>query len=115
SGQGMTHGALAGMLLKDLIVSGSSPWETLYDPARKPPGGIVNFIKENVTALQNMTEHVTPAELTSANELEPGEGGILSEGADKIAVCRDMNGKLHRSSAVCTHLGCIVHWNSTEQ
>jgi Rieske Fe-S protein len=33
----------------------------------------------------------------------------------KVAACRDRAGKLHLNSAVCTHLGCIVHWNSTEQ
>ena len=43
SGQGMTHGALAGILLKDLIVNGSSPWEAVYDPARKTPAGICQF------------------------------------------------------------------------
>ena len=33
----------------------------------------------------------------------------------KVAACRDRDGKLHACSAVCTHLGCHVHWNSTEQ
>jgi len=115
SGQGMTHGALAGIVLKDLILTGASPWQELYEPARKPPGGIINYVRENLTAVQNMTEHAMPAELDSADELEPGDGGVITEGKDKIAVCRDKNGTLHRSSAVCTHLGCIVHWNSTEQ
>jgi len=115
SGQGMTHGALAGLLIKDLILNGASPWQELYNPARKSPRGIINYVRENLTALQNLTEHVTPAELTPDDELAPGEGGIITEGKDKIAVCRDMKGKLHRRSAVCTHLGCIVHWNSTEQ
>jgi Rieske Fe-S protein len=32
----------------------------------------------------------------------------------KYAVYRDEAGTLHRVSAVCTHLGCIVHWNSLE-
>ena len=42
SGQGMTHGALAGILFKDLIVDGSSPWEAVYDPRarRRPAIGI---------------------------------------------------------------------------
>ena len=27
----------------------------------------------------------------------------------------DQNGTLHEHSAVCTHLGCVVAWNATEQ
>ena len=115
SGQGMTHGALAGLLLRDLITTGSSPWEAVYDPARKTPAGIVNYLRENLTAVQNLAEYVTPGELTSAEELKPGEGGILRSGLSKLAVCRDHKGKLHSHSATCTHLGCIVHWNTTEQ
>jgi Rieske Fe-S protein len=39
----------------------------------------------------------------------------MRDGMEKIAVSRDGNGQLHACSAVCTHLGCHVHWNSTEQ
>lgn len=35
SGQGMTHGTIAGMLLTDLIQDRSNKWEGLYSPARK--------------------------------------------------------------------------------
>jgi hypothetical protein len=33
----------------------------------------------------------------------------------RVAVCRDRAGKVHKLDAACTHLGCQVHWNSTEQ
>ena len=56
-----------------------------------------------------------PGELNSVDELKPGEGGIIRDGASQVAACRDRNGKLHLNSAICTHLGCHVHWNSTEQ
>jgi glycine/D-amino acid oxidase-like deaminating enzyme/nitrite reductase/ring-hydroxylating ferredoxin subunit len=115
SGQGMTHGALAGLLIKDLIATGDSPWREVYEPSRKTPTGVINLIKENLTAIQGLAEHAMPAELDSVDELELGQGGIITEGKDKIAVCRDMSGTLHRRSASCTHLGCVVHWNSTEQ
>ena len=39
SGQGMTHGALAGPLLKDLIVAGKSPWEEVYEPVAQAAQG----------------------------------------------------------------------------
>ena len=115
SGQGMTHGALAGLLIKDLILTGKSPWQAVYDPDRKPPSGIVNYVNENVTAIKNFAEYLMPSEIDSVDALKPGEGGIIRDGMSKVAACRDREGKLHLCSAVCTHLGCHVHWNSTEQ
>jgi glycine/D-amino acid oxidase-like deaminating enzyme len=35
SGNGMTHGTVAGILLTDLILGKSNPWEGLYNPDRK--------------------------------------------------------------------------------
>ena len=32
SGQGITHGVVASLLMSDLITKGGSPWEELYDP-----------------------------------------------------------------------------------
>jgi glycine/D-amino acid oxidase-like deaminating enzyme/nitrite reductase/ring-hydroxylating ferredoxin subunit len=115
SGQGMTHGALAGILLKNLITYGAGEWSEVYDPARKPVSAVVNFVNENVTAIKNFAEYLMPGEISSVEELQAGQGGIMRDGASKIAVCRDAQGVLHARSAVCSHLGCHVHWNSTEQ
>ena len=115
SGQGITHGALAGLLLRDLILRGSSPWAEVYDPARKTPTGVLNYISENTTTIQNFAKFLMPGEISSPEELKPGEGGVLRQGTSMIAACRDLDGKLHLNSATCTHLGCMVQWNSTEQ
>jgi glycine/D-amino acid oxidase-like deaminating enzyme/nitrite reductase/ring-hydroxylating ferredoxin subunit len=115
SGQGMTHGALAGLLIRDLIVEGSSKWESVYAPDRTPPTALANYINENLTAVKNFAEYLLRGEIKSADVLKRGEGGILRDGLSKLAVCRDQSGQVHTRSASCTHLGCIVHWNSTEQ
>jgi len=115
SGQGMTHGALAGVLITNLIIDGASEWADIYDPSRKPLAAAGNFISENVTAIKNFAEYLLPGELKSTGDLAPGEGGVMRKGLVKIAVSRDGEGHLHACSAVCTHLGCHVHWNSTEQ
>lgn len=39
----------------------------------------------------------------------------MRDGLTKLAVYRDANGKIHRHSAVCTHLQCIVQWNPLEE
>jgi glycine/D-amino acid oxidase-like deaminating enzyme len=35
SGNGITHGAIAGMLISDLILTKDNPWVSTYDPARE--------------------------------------------------------------------------------
>jgi glycine/D-amino acid oxidase-like deaminating enzyme/nitrite reductase/ring-hydroxylating ferredoxin subunit len=114
SGQGMTHGVVASLLLKDLILQGESNWTELYDPSRKTASTLHNFISENVTPLKNFAEYIAPGEISSVDELKPGDGAIVRQGLQKIAAYRDPNGKLHLRSAKCTHLGCHIHWNSLE-
>ena len=114
SGQGMTHGALSGMLLRDLILKGSSPWQDVYDPARQPVSAIGNFVRESWSAVKGLAERLGPGELGSFEEVAPGHGAIVRQGLQKIAAYRDEGGRLHRLSAACTHAGCSIRWNSTE-
>ncbi|MGX1323821.1 glycine/D-amino acid oxidase-like deaminating enzyme/nitrite reductase/ring-hydroxylating ferredoxin subunit [Bradyrhizobium sp. USDA 377] len=115
SGQGITNGLMAGMLIADLIMTGASPWEEVYAPARKIQKNIGEFISENITPLKNFAEYLTASEIASVEHLRPGEGRLVRHGLKKVAACRDRNGHLHFHSASCTHLGCVVHWNSLEQ
>ncbi|WP_036015290.1 FAD-dependent oxidoreductase [Bradyrhizobium yuanmingense] len=115
SGQGITNGLVAGMLIADLITSGASAWEDVYAPSRKIQRNIGEFISENITPIKNFAEYLTASEIASAEQLRPGEGRLFRSGLKKIAACRDRSGHLHLHSASCTHLGCVVHWNSLEQ
>ena len=114
SGQGLTHGVMGAMLNATLVTGGKSDWAELYAPDRKPLKAAKNWVMENSTALKNLAEYVTLGELSSVNELEPGQGAITREGLNQIAAYRDANGNMHQHSAACTHLGCHLHWNSFE-
>jgi glycine/D-amino acid oxidase-like deaminating enzyme/nitrite reductase/ring-hydroxylating ferredoxin subunit len=114
SGMGLTHGTIAGMLLTDLILGKQNPWATLYDPARKPVRAAGNFAKENLNVAMQYVDWITPSEVESVREIQPGSGAVLRRGLSKVAVYRDNKGKTHECSAVCPHLGCIVHWNAAE-
>lgn len=115
SGQGITNGLVAGILIADLVTTGASSWEQVYSPSRKIQKNIGGFISENITPLKNFAEYLAASEIASVERLRPGEGRLVRSGLKKIAACRDQNGKLHLHSASCTHLGCVVHWNSLEQ
>ena len=115
SGNGMTHGTLAGILLTDLITGRDNEWATLYDPSRKTLSAGGEFLKENLNVAAQYTDLATPGDVSSAEEVAPGEGAILRRGLTKVAVYRDDAGALHERSAICAHLGCVVRWNTGEK
>jgi glycine/D-amino acid oxidase-like deaminating enzyme/nitrite reductase/ring-hydroxylating ferredoxin subunit len=115
SGQGITHGVAGSLLISRLVAGETCPWEPFYDPSRIPVSAAKNFISENITAVKNFAEYIAPGELSSVEELKPGKGAIIREGLHKVAAFRDDDGKLHRVSAACTHVGCHLHWNSFER
>ena len=55
-----------------------------------------------------------PGEVASAGEITRNSGALVRDGRRMIAAYRDGDGALHEMSAVCNHLGCIVHWNAAE-
>jgi glycine/D-amino acid oxidase-like deaminating enzyme/nitrite reductase/ring-hydroxylating ferredoxin subunit len=115
SGNGMTHGTIAGILLTDLIQGRASEWEEIYEPSRKTLKALPEFAKENLNVAAQYTDLVTPGDVDSTAEIKPNDGAIIRRGLSKIAVYRDEEGVLHERSAVCVHLGCIVDWNSKEK
>ena len=115
SGNGMTHGTIAGLLITDLVVGRENPWAELYDPARKSLRSARAYLRENVQSQVGYAGWVTPGEVDSVDAIRPGEGAVVRRGMQKIAASRDASGTLTTCSAVCTHLGCIVEWNTGEQ
>ena len=111
SGMGMTHGTIGGMLIADLILERENPWTELYDPARVRTGAVVEWVKENLNVALQYKDWVTPGDVATVDQITPNNGAIIVEAGKKIAVYRDERGTLHRRSAVCPHLGCIVAWN----
>lgn len=116
SGNGMTHGTIAGILNSDLIMRRDNPWQKIYDPSRISLKAAPAFVSENVNAVgRMMKDWIKPEEIASVETLARGEGATLRKGATKIAAYRDETGEIHQRSAICTHLGCIVQWNSGEK
>jgi glycine/D-amino acid oxidase-like deaminating enzyme/nitrite reductase/ring-hydroxylating ferredoxin subunit len=114
SGQGITHGVVGSLLNSALILGSEARWAEVYDPGRKTPRAVGNFLRENLTAVKNFAEYLAPGELASFDELKPGRGAIIRQGLSKVAAYRDKSGKLYLRSAACTHIGCHLHWNSFE-
>lgn len=115
SGNGMTHGTIAGMLISDLIQKRENPWEKLYDPSRITLKATGDFLQEVGNMAAQYLDYLSPGDVKSISAIAPGEGAILNIGARKTAVFKDENEEVHAYSAVCPHLGCVVQWNATEK
>jgi len=117
SGNGITHGLIAGMLIVDLIAGRENPWAKLYDPSRKTlkPRALADYVAENANVAAQFRDYVTPGSVKWVDEINPGQGAVLRHGLKKVAAFRDANGDLHAFSAVCPHLGCVVRWDSCEK
>jgi glycine/D-amino acid oxidase-like deaminating enzyme/nitrite reductase/ring-hydroxylating ferredoxin subunit len=117
SGQGITNGVAGSLTILPLILGEDSRYAPVFDPGRKSamPEAMKEFVKGQAGAVKNFAEYVTPGEVGSVDELKPGEGAIIRQGMSKIAAYKSEDGSVVQRSAVCTHLGCIVHWNGFEK
>ena len=117
AGNGLTFGTLAGMMMSDAILHRSNPWTELFDPGRKAlTRGLWDYVKENVDYPYYMIrDRLAGAEAQSLRAVPRGQGKIIERNGAKVAAYRDTDGSVSLRSAICTHMGCVVAWNSAEQ
>lgn len=115
SGNGMTHGTLGGMIIKDIINENENPWIKMYSPSRITLKSTGDYLHEVGNMVSQYADWFTAEDIKEASELKPGEGAIISSGMKKIAAFRDEQNSLHTCTAVCPHLGAILQWNADEK
>jgi Rieske Fe-S protein len=112
SGNGLTHGTIAGDLIARLIGGREDPWHGLYDPRRKPLLALGTWLAENANVAAQYGDWAAPG---SVRPLAPLEGTVVRQGVHRLAVSRGIDGELYAFSALCPHLGCSVRWNRQER
>ncbi len=111
---GITNGAAAALLIRDLIVHGESPWEEIYNPARFEPDPMMQ---------KSISMNIDTAKQAAAGQLEsippgtepaPGKAAVVSVKEGKMGLYRDNRGQMHAVGLTCTHMGCEPAWNEAE-
>ncbi|PVI00874.1 FAD dependent oxidoreductase [Periconia macrospinosa] len=117
SGNGLTHGVLAGKLIADEITEQPNSWAKLYSPSRLSSiaKSLPTMLSHDVQ-INTQYKRYVQSDITDIEDLVPGDGGVLNPtGKGPIACYKDENGKVHRFSAICPHLHGVVCWNSAEK
>jgi nitrite reductase/ring-hydroxylating ferredoxin subunit len=116
AGTGLTWGTVAGTLVARLMLGERHPLEEALAPGRLTlVASAQSVIAEGLDVLQRFALDRFPGKEEIADEqVAPGTGQVAWSQGRQVAIYRDPAGATHRFSPVCTHAGCIVHWNQAE-
>jgi glycine/D-amino acid oxidase-like deaminating enzyme/nitrite reductase/ring-hydroxylating ferredoxin subunit len=114
---GLTYGTLAARLIADLITGRDNPYADLYSARRiTPVKSAPRVVAENALVMKSfLQDYVTDRKTTELDHLQPGSGAIVEHEGGRVAAYRAADGTVTMVSPVCTHMKCLVHWNSAEQ
>ncbi|GGP54438.1 FAD-dependent oxidoreductase [Saccharothrix coeruleofusca] len=113
---GLSGSTFAAMMLADLVTDRDNPWAERFSPHRVSLRSLGSAAKMNVEVAADMVgDRLKPADTRSVEEVPRGEARVVRVGTDKVGVYRDEADGLHAVSVRCTHLGCIVRFNSAER
>ena len=116
AGTGLTWGTVAGSLIARMILGQRHPLEDILNPGRLTlMASTGEMVAENLDVIRRFAVDRFTAPHSSEDEIAPGSGRVITQHGRMQAIYRDASGDLHRFSPVCTHAGCIVHWNEAEQ
>lgn len=113
---GISNGTAAAMIIADLATGNENRWTGIFDATRiKPIAGAAEFAKGNAEVAAHLVSGYLSRKPKSYDELAPGDAAIMKVDGENVAAFRDEEGRIHAVSAVCSHMGCIVGWNSTDR
>lgn len=113
---GLVWGTLGAMLAADDLHGIENVWAAPFALGRHHPLKAAGaFVKENANvALQYLKDLPFKVDVRHFADVPRGEGRTLSIHGRKYAAHRADDGTLQVVSAICTHLGCTVHFNRLE-
>jgi glycine/D-amino acid oxidase-like deaminating enzyme/nitrite reductase/ring-hydroxylating ferredoxin subunit len=115
SGNGLTHGAIAGLLLPALIHNRPHPYAHLYRPNRTRLHGLMTFVNEAAKSNTGYADWMRGGDVESLDDIPRGHGATIRRGFHVIAAYKDLEGQCHLKNARCTHLSGVVRWNEVEK
>lgn len=111
---GMSNGMVAADIITDLVVGRPNEFVEMFDATRLHRSTMSReFARNNAHVAARFVRDRVRRGRTP--DLRAGQGTVVRDGRRLLAVARDMDGRLHTVSAVCTHLGCVVAFNDAEQ
>lgn len=116
SGDGLTYGTLAGMMLADEILGRGTPWRDLYAVERLAGDKRPKGFEQESTGPANPDQAVAlgASEVGRLADLPPCQSRKIEVDGKPVAVYRAQDGRLQAVAGKCSHMGCEIKWNGAE-
>ncbi|RZL97532.1 MAG: FAD-dependent oxidoreductase [Pedobacter sp.] len=116
STDGLVWGVVAATVIRDMITEKETDYTKLFDSTRHSPVKAAGKVLKEVakTAGAFINDYIFSRE-AKLDDIAVGEGKVIESNGKKVAVFHDESGQLKACSAICTHLGCVVHFNKSEK
>ena len=115
SGEGLTHGTIAGLMIPEMMHGQRPHWARVYDPGRSHLHSAGTLLKDGLTAAVPYTDWLRGGDVRELDQIPRGHGAVIRRGLQLIAAYCDDRGHHHLRSATCPHLRGAVHWNGAEK
>lgn len=115
SGNGLTHGTIAGLMLPEILGGHHPRWARVYDPRRNHLHSVGNLLREAVGSSAPYLDWLKSGDVSKLDDIPRGQGALVRRGLHIVAAYRDEAGSCHLMSATCPHLRGVVQWNNAEK
>ncbi len=116
STDGLTYGTLSAMIIRDIIIGTENEYTQLFDATRhNPMKAAAKFVKENaINAAMLLNDYIFFKDVPMS-EIPKNHGKVVEIDGKKVAVFHSDSGEMKAVSAICTHMGCVIHFNGAEK
>lgn len=114
---GMTNAVAAALAISGEMLGGNMEWAKVLREGCMRLSGVTDALAANVEVAKYLVTGWASAEVareSKATAPAEGEGIVVSDGLSPVALSQ-VDGKVCRLSAVCTHLGGVLRWNTAER
>ena len=113
---GLSSASFAARMIADRLAGRENPWAETFNPNRIGLSGAPKLVQMNAkVAIDFVGDRLMPSLTGDVERIARGEARVIRDGVGKTGVFRDDAGELHAVSLRCTHLGCLVRFNSAER
>lgn len=113
---GMTASMLSAMIICDQICGVENTYEKLFTPKRLHfKTGFYSLMKDVRISAAGLVKGAFHFPFQGPFAIKPGQGKIVRIGFRRYGCYKEDNGKIHKISVRCPHMGCELEWNGIEQ